>query len=116
VGDENLKVYITEYYKKLFGAPAHSSVTMNEDRIDDIPQLFVEENVLLSKKIIEEEVFEAISQMKHNKAPGHDGFPGEFYQQFWDVIKGDLMAMFCHFQNGGFPLFKLNFGIITLLP
>jgi hypothetical protein len=28
----------------------------------------------------------------------------------------DLMAMFCHFQNGGFPLFKLNFGIITLPP
>jgi hypothetical protein len=27
------------------------------------------------------EVFEAISNMEHNKAPGPNGFPIEFYQQ-----------------------------------
>jgi hypothetical protein len=54
--------------------------------------------------------------MEHNKSPGPDGFPAEFYQRFWKVIKIDLMAMFGHFQAGDFPLFKLNFGIITLLP
>jgi hypothetical protein len=54
--------------------------------------------------------------MEHNKSPGPDGFPVEFYQKFWSIIKGDLMALFGHFQIGGFPLFKLNFGIITLLP
>jgi hypothetical protein len=35
--------------------------------------------------------------MEHNKAPGPDGFPTEFYQRFWDVIKKDPMAMFGHF-------------------
>jgi len=40
------------------------------------------------------EVREAIFQMEHNKAPGPDGFPAEFYQAFWDLIKDDLMAMF----------------------
>ena len=30
----------------------------------------------------EKEVREAIFQMKHNKAPGPDGFPVEFYQVF----------------------------------
>jgi hypothetical protein len=44
VGHENLKVYITEYYKKLFGSPAPSSVTLDEGRIDDIPQLSPTEN------------------------------------------------------------------------
>jgi hypothetical protein len=39
VGEENLKVYITEYYKKLFGEPAPNSVGLNEDRVEDIPQL-----------------------------------------------------------------------------
>jgi hypothetical protein len=53
--------------------------------------------------------------MEHNKSSGPDGFPAEFYQRFWDVIKEGLMAMFAHFQAGGLPLFKLNFGIITLL-
>jgi mannosylglycoprotein endo-beta-mannosidase len=71
---------------------------------------------LLSNKFTQEEVFEVINQMEHNKAPGPEGFPAKFYQHFWDVIKGNLMAMFCHFQNGGFLLFKLNFGIIALVP
>jgi mannosylglycoprotein endo-beta-mannosidase len=42
----------------------------------------------------EEEIFEAISQIECNKAPGPDGFPAEFYQTFWEVIKNDLMALF----------------------
>jgi hypothetical protein len=54
--------------------------------------------------------------MKHNKAPGPDGFPAEFYQTFWEIIKHDLMALFKEFHNGTLNLYSLNFGIITLLP
>ena len=61
-------------------------------------------------------MFEATSQMEHNKSPGPDGFPAEFYQKFWPIIKDDLMAMFVQLQKGDLPLFKLNFGVITLLP
>ena len=55
-------------------------------------------------------------QMEHNKAPGPDGFPAEFYQRFWELIKFDLMQLFAQLHSGELPLFKLNFGIITLLP
>jgi hypothetical protein len=54
--------------------------------------------------------------MEHNKSPGHDGFPAEFYQIFWDVIKRDLMSLFTEFRQGSLPLFSLNFGIVILLP
>jgi hypothetical protein len=63
----------------------------------------------------EKEVREAIFQMKHNKAPGSDGFPAEFYQVFW-CLRKDGLAMFRDFHAGNLPLFYLNFGIITLLP
>ena len=62
------------------------------------------------------EIREAIFRMEHNKTPGPDGFPAEFYQAFWDLIKDDLMAMFVDFHNGTLPLYSFNFGIITLLP
>lgn len=39
VGEDNLKVYITEFYKKLFGAPATSNISLVEDFVHDIPQL-----------------------------------------------------------------------------
>ena len=54
--------------------------------------------------------------MEHNKAPGPDGFPAEFYQVFWEIIKDDLMALFRDFHKEDLNLFSLNFGIITLIP
>jgi hypothetical protein len=54
--------------------------------------------------------------MEHNKAPGPDGFPAEFYQTFWDTIKGDLLDLFSSLHAGQLELFRLNFGEIILLP
>jgi hypothetical protein len=38
--------------------------------------------------------------MEHNKSMGSDGFPAEFYQQFWEIIKIDLMAYLSAFKRG----------------
>jgi hypothetical protein len=54
--------------------------------------------------------------MKPNKAPGPDGFPAEFYQRFWEVIKYDLMALFKEFYECTLPIFHLNYGVIMFLP
>lgn len=54
--------------------------------------------------------------MKPNKAPSLDGFPAEFYQQFWETVKGDLMQVFRDLHKGDLPQFTLNFRIITLIP
>jgi len=53
-----------------------------EDQILDIPQVSPEENVVLISEFTESEVRDAVFQMEHNKAPGPDGFPIEFYQVF----------------------------------
>ncbi|XP_073360247.1 uncharacterized protein [Aegilops tauschii subsp. strangulata] len=78
VGHENLKAYISNYYKQLFGPPEASKVSLNELVIGDIPQLRSEENDILFAPFTEKEVLDAISHMKPNKAPGPDGFPAEF--------------------------------------
>ena len=49
--------------------------------IEDIPQLATDENEILSAPFLDKEVFEAISQMKNNKALGPDEFPAEFYKR-----------------------------------
>jgi hypothetical protein len=66
-----------------------------------------EDNEKLTSIFTEQEVKEAIFQMKHNKAPGPDGFPTEFYQIFWEPIKGDLMALFHDFYEDKLPLLAL---------
>jgi hypothetical protein len=78
---------------------------LREDLVDDIPQLSVEENEMLTADFTEEEVLEAISEMEHNKAPKPDGFPTEFYKFFWDIIKIDLMNLFVQLKQGNLPLY-----------
>jgi hypothetical protein len=75
VGQTNLKVSITKYYKKI-GQSAPSFLTMWEEVTHDISQLSVEESTILKSPFTEEEVFETISQIEHNKAPGLHGCPG----------------------------------------
>jgi len=37
IGDDQLKSHITQFYKNLFGSPNASEITLEEDRIQDIP-------------------------------------------------------------------------------
>jgi hypothetical protein len=59
-GPDNLKNYITAYYKNLFGAPEEGNFFMDESQTDDIPQVSIEENNLLTAEYSEEEVRKAI--------------------------------------------------------
>lgn len=51
---------------------------MIESMTEDIPQVSDGENEILTESFTEKEVRDAIFQMKHNKAPGPDGFPIKF--------------------------------------
>jgi hypothetical protein len=116
INSDRLKCHITNYYKNLFGIPEQTEITLMEDQIHDIPQVSDEENEILIADFTENEVREAVFQMEHNKSPGPDDFPAEFYQVFWGVIKDDPLAMFHDFHKDNLDLFSLNFGIITLIP
>jgi hypothetical protein len=94
VGDNELKRYITRYYKNLFGQPVEIDIHLDESRIDDIPQVTNIENEILTSPFTMDDIKEAVFQMEHNKAPGPDGFPAKFYQVFWEIIKEDLLALF----------------------
>jgi hypothetical protein len=96
--------------------PPWSPSPVLQNIMHDITQVSAEDNEMFTSPFTEKEVKEAIFEMKPNKASGPDGFPTEFYQRFWEVIKYDLMALFKEFHEGTLPLFQLNYGVITLLP
>ena len=93
VEDANLENFITEYYKGLFGPHIQNSFSMDETLRYDIPQVSEEENQVLMAPF-SEEVKMTVLDMEHNKAPGPDGFPTEFYQFFWWIVKPNLMSLF----------------------
>jgi hypothetical protein len=54
------------FYKGLFGLPEESSFSLDETQKDDIPQISMEENGLLTAPYSEEEVKKTVFQMEHN--------------------------------------------------
>jgi hypothetical protein len=100
----------------MFGHLEDEQFSLDKSLASYLQQVSQEENEALIAPFTEKEVKEAIFQMKHNEASGPDGFQVEFYPVFWEIIKGDLMALFNDFHEGRLPLHSLNFGIITHLP
>jgi hypothetical protein len=107
-GDKELKKYITSYYRSFFDPPQENNFRLDETRKDDIPQVTDEENESLFQSFTVSEIKTTIFQMEHNKALRPDGFPAEFYQVFWELIKYDLLALFNDFHSGTLPLYSLN--------
>ena len=58
----------------------------------------------------------SLSSAKTCRNDGPDGFPAEFYQNFSDIIKSDLLELFNCLHVDQLDLFRLNFGEIVLLP
>lgn len=63
----------------------------------------------------EREVWDAVFNLRGDKAPGPNGFPMAFFQQFWDLLKEDAMAFMREFHSRG-KLFKSIRASITLIP
>jgi len=50
----------------------------------------MEDAFFLVKDFLEEEVTNAINDLRKEKAPGPDGLNIAFFQRCWDVVKGDF--------------------------
>jgi hypothetical protein len=71
----------------------------------------------LDSPFSEQEVWETISELPSDKAPGPDGFTGRFYKVCWSTIKDDIMAALAAIWSREFDHFsKLNTAYITMVP
>lgn len=62
-----------------------------DDFVGYIPSILTDsDNSSLLWPISMDEVQQAVFKMDPASSPGPDGFPGKFYQFFWDVIGSDL--------------------------
>src|SRR6266498_2052710 len=60
VGDDNLKTYITEFYKRLFGPHENNHFSLDESMKGDIPQVSREANDSLTTPFSEIEIREVV--------------------------------------------------------
>ncbi|XP_028095770.1 uncharacterized protein LOC114293006 [Camellia sinensis] len=73
-------------------------------------------NYDLTRPFCDEEIKSAAFQLGAFKAPGPDGFPGFFYQNYWDEVGGSVCTAVRSFFNGGYILRELNQTNLVLIP
>ncbi len=73
-------------------------------------------NSKLTRELSFKEIQDAISAMPKGKAPGADGIPTEFFQEFSTELAPTLLLAFKTMLKTGKTSEQINMGIITLIP
>jgi hypothetical protein len=115
-GTENLVNHATSFYKSLFGPAPGNLIDIDENMWDDSERLSEDDNLDLCRPFSMEEIKKALFEMRVNRAPGPDNILIEFYQHYWEFVKGDIFNLFTTFHSGTLDIQRINYGIITLLP
>ena len=110
---------LAQYYGKLF--KANDQGIPSQYFSDILGEYFINklnptQASRLEGALTVKELGNALKYMKHNKTPGIDGFPSEFYKVFWKHLKSCIIkALNDSIEKGKLPL-TLRQCIITCLP
>ena len=105
-----------DYYKTLFAKEPEAGVKLGPNFQEDQDKVSEEENRRLLAPFSESEIREAVFSCYAEGAPGPDGLPFLFYQEFWDFSKKDLVELFEDFHKGELDLYRLNCALVILIP
>ena len=112
-GAKNILSIQDDYYKKLYTSN-NSNISPEYLKDLTLPQLSECDKKILEKDITRGEIRKVLWTMKHNKVPGNDGLPPEFYKHFWDTIGTLVENTIFEAVEKGFPI-DTRRGIISLM-
>ncbi|KAL5545507.1 hypothetical protein UlMin_005194 [Ulmus minor] len=81
---------ISEYFQDIFlsSSPSSSDIASVLSCVD--PKVMVDMINQLLRPFSSEEIKKALMDMNPTKAPGPDGLPALFFQNFWDIVGEDI--------------------------
>ncbi|XP_019432044.1 PREDICTED: uncharacterized protein LOC109339110 [Lupinus angustifolius] len=107
--------HVLSYYSNLYASP--NNITPNSLIDSVIPNLVTEDdNVMLSKPPLSNEIKSAVFALNGEGAPGPDGFGGCFFQTFWDIVHSDVCNSVLQFFHQDWLLPNLNSNAVVLIP
>lgn len=114
ITEESISKVDVDYFDDLFTS---SSSANWEDFYDGcLSPITQEMNDNLTTEVSTEEVIQAIKPIGGDCAPGPDGLPGSFYQQFITTVGSDIINVIKDFFNNGILSPELNKTNICLVP
>jgi hypothetical protein len=112
--NRDIHTIFLDYFTTLFSSSNPSNI---QDSLHVVanrvhPQMFN----YLNQEFTAAEVSLATHQLKSNAAPGPDGLNAKFYQEYWDIIGGDITKAALHILNHGGNPAPFNNTFICLIP
>lgn len=89
---------------------------LDPDLWSDDQKISLEDNEFLTRPFSLEELDLTMKDMKNNTTPSSDGFSVEFFKAFWPLIRDDIKEMLDKLHEGSLELWRLNYGVVILLP
>lgn len=104
---------VNSFYQSLFNSEGGGDV---DDVFDGwSKELTLSQQQDLSRVYTSGEVETALAQMAPYKAPGIDGLPPGFYQQFWGDVGEDVVTYVLKFLNSQGSIREVNKTLICLI-
>ncbi|CAL5404679.1 unnamed protein product [Camellia sinensis] len=112
--DEEINQQLHGYFANLFST---GGVRDMEEALAVVQPVITRElNERLTRNVTDEEIKTAVFQLGPVKAPGPDGYPGFFYQQYWEEVGPKVCRAICSFFDRGFLLKEMNQTNLVLIP
>uniref|UniRef100_A0A669DGZ9 Reverse transcriptase domain-containing protein n=1 Tax=Oreochromis niloticus TaxID=8128 RepID=A0A669DGZ9_ORENI len=106
-----------DFYETLYTPQINPSKNEIDQFLDNItlPKLLDTQAMALDSPLMPGELQEALISMPNNKAPGPDGFPAEFYKEFWTILAPVFHRMLQEIKENGRLPPNMNSANISLL-
>lgn len=111
---KEIKQEIMGYFQNLFTTDGPRCWDESLACVD--PIVTDEMNEALLQPVSVDEIKSAAFQLGALKSSGPDGFPGLFYQHFWEIINGVIQKVASTFYENGSILKEMNMTRVTLIP
>ena len=109
----DIKAHICSFYRNLYTEEFYCRPMLDGLNFNVIQG---EDASWLERPFEEDEVTLVVRNMNGDKSPGPDGFPMSFFQVCWEVVKGDIMAVFAELYGTRSIERSLNATFLTLIP
>ncbi|KAA3473191.1 reverse transcriptase [Gossypium australe] len=103
--------YFVEIFATKVGESGISHILSGVDKCNT-----KEANTELTASYIEKEIFGALNSMGPTKAPGIDGFPAIFFQNYWHIVGKEVCCFCLEVLNNGMSMDSINSTNIVIIP
>jgi len=118
-GQSDLALYVTSFYANLYSSDALAQGIAEAQTVcwKSVPAKVTQAmNERLTRDLSFKDVTDAIKALPKGKAPGHNGVPMEFFQEFKKEVAPMLLHAFSAMFRVSTTSAHINKGLITLIP